>query len=227
MKKVLVGLLILFSFVSVNASSNSSVKNIKIENIKVEIKENVGYNDELKINYSINPRDAKNLNLVWSVLGIKKGVTATFTNGNKTTESDGTIVLKLDNTLSSDVTLTLVGSQNGKTISSTKFVVENKEKTVERVTKEVNDIINNLSEDIDKDNYEETKENIEKAEELLENNSEAKENIKQDALDKLNEVKTNVESYKANNKAVTVGVSIGLAAIFSGLLYWIFKKEEK
>ena len=40
-------------------------------------------------------------------------------------------------------------------------------------------------------------------------------------------VKTNVESYKANNKAVTVGVSIGLAAIFSGLLYWIFKKEEK
>ena len=72
MKKFLLSLLVLFSFVTVSASTNTTVSNIKIENIEVKVQEKIGYNEELEIRYSINPRDAKNLNLVWEVTGTKK-----------------------------------------------------------------------------------------------------------------------------------------------------------
>ena len=226
MKKFLLSIVMLFMFVTVNASTKTTVKNIKIENIKVEVKENVGYNEELKINYSINPRDAKNLNLSWNVLGLKKGITVEFVNGKTTKDADGVVALKINNTLNEKVNLTLTGSQNGKVLVSSKFTVETKDKTEKRVTNELNDLITNLDEKLNNKNYEENKEAVEKIDELLKNNSELKDKISSDLLTKYNTVKENVEGYKPNNKGVVIGVSAGLAAAFSGLLYWIFKKED-
>jgi len=215
----------LFAFVNVNASVKGSVKDIKIENIDVMVSESVGYNEEVRITYSINPRDAKNLELTWSITGLKKGITAEFVNGNTTKESDGEIVLKVNNTLSEDVVLSLKATQDKKVISTTKLNVETKDNTIERVTKELNDIINNLDENLDKNNYEETKANIEKIDKLLEENPEVKDMLDKDALTKYDEVKTEVSEYKENNNAVIIGVSVALVLAFSGLLYWIFKKE--
>ena len=225
MKKFLLSILMLFAFVNVNASVKGSVKDIKIENIDVMVSESVGYNEEVRITYSINPRDAKNLELTWSITGLKKGITAEFVNGNTTKESDGEIVLKVNNTLSEDVVLSLKATQDKKVISTTKLNVETKDNTIERVTKELNDIINNLDENLDKNNYEETKANIEKIDKLLEENPEVKDMLDKDALTKYDEVKTEVSEYKENNNAVIIGVSVALVLAFSGLLYWIFKKE--
>ena len=157
MKKFLLTILVLFAFVNVNASTNKKVNNIKIESIDVKVKENIGYNEELKVSYSINPRDAKDLNLTWSIEGLKKGVTASFVSSKKTSLSDGEVVIKLNNTLNKDVTLTLKASQKGKTISTTKLVVESEKNTYDRVTKQLNDLITNLDEKINNKNYDDTK----------------------------------------------------------------------
>lgn len=228
MKKFLLSLFILFSFISVSASTGANVSNIKIENIDVEVKENISYNDELSIPYSINPRDAKNLKLIWNVTGIKKGITAEFVSGKNTSTYKGNIVIKVNNTLDEAVTLTLKAKQNGKVLSSTKLVVESKSQTTDRITKEVNDLIGNLDEKINKDNYEENLKNVEKIDELLNNNSEIKDSIESELLKKYETVKESVNTFDANsNKTFVITVSIILVIIFLILIVWIFKKEDE
>lgn len=228
MKKFLLSLFILFSFISVSASTGTNVSNIKIENIDVEVKENISYNDEVSISYSINPRDAKNLKLVWNVTGIKKGITAEFVSGKNTSTYEGNIVIKVNNTLDDAVTLTLKAKQNGKVLSSTKLVVESKSQTTDRITKEVNELIGNLDEKINKDNYDENLKNVEKIDELLNNNSEIKDSIESELLKKYETVKEAVNTFDANsNKTFVITVSIILVIIFLILIVWIFKKEDE
>ena len=116
---------------------------------------------------------------------------------------------------------------NGKTISKTKLVVENKSKTIERVTEEVNNLISNLDEKINKNNFDENKEAIAKINELLENNSEIKDALDSELSSKLEDVKTAIESYETNSSQLSVKIiSIALVVIFSALIFWIFKKEH-
>lgn len=228
MKKFLLSLFILFSFISVSASTGTNVSNIKIENIDVEVKENISYNDELSISYSINPRDAKNLKLVWDVTGIKKGITVEFVSGKNTSTYEGNIVIKVNNTLDEAVTLTLKAKQNGKVLSSTKLVVESKSQTTDRITKEVKGLIENLDEKINKDNYEENLKNVEKIDELLDNNSEIKDSIESELLKKYEAVKESVDTFDVNsNKTFVITISIILVIIFLILIIWIFKKEDE
>ena len=224
MKKLLLIVFMLFTFVTVNAAVGTNTSNIKIENVNVTVNEKIGYNEELKVKYSINPRDSKNLNLVWTVEGLKKGVTAEFVSGKITKESDGEVVIKVNNTLDKDVVLTLKATQNGKVLSTTKLNVETKNNTIERVQKEVEALVSGLDTKVGKNNYENTKAAVERVEELLKNNEEVKLNDEQKA--KYEEVKTSVEKYNPENKALIIGVSVGLAVIFSLLLFWIFKKED-
>ena len=228
MKKFLLSLFILFSFISVSASTGTNVSNIKIENIDVEVKENISYNDELSISYSINPRDAKNLKLVWDVTGIKKGITVEFISGKNTSTYEGNIVIKVNNTLDEAVTLTLKAKQNGKVLSSTKLVVESKSQTTDRITTEVNELIKNLDEKIDKDNYDENLKNVEKIDELLNNNSDIKDSIESELFKKYETVKESVNTFDVNsNKTFVITVSIILVIIFLILIVWIFKKEDE
>ena len=225
MQKVLVLLFALLSFVSVNAASKTTVTNIKIEDVKVEVEEKVGYNNELKIKFSINPRDAKNLELNWEVTGVKKGVTATLS-AKTTNVSDGEVILKVENTLDSNSTLTVKATQNKKVYFSKEIVVEAKDTTIERVTNEINELIGKLDEKINKKNYDDNKEIVDKINELLTNNSEVKDKISAELLTKYDNAKEAVDNYKGNNNVI-VWVSVGLAVVFAGLLYWIFRKEEK
>ena len=228
MRKFLLSLFILFSFISVSASTDTNVSNIKIENIDVEVKENISYNDELSISYSINPRDAKNLKLVWDITGIKKGITVEFVSGKNTSSYEGNIVIKVNNTLDEAVTLTLKAKQNGKVLSSTKLVVESKSQTTDRITTEVNELIKDLDEKINKDNYEENSKNVEKIDELLENNSEIKDSIESELLKKYETVKETIDTFDVNsNKTFVITVSIILVIIFLILIVWIFKKEDE
>ncbi len=228
MKKFLLSLFILFSFISVSAASGTNVSNIKIENIDVEVKENISYNDELSISYSINPRDARNLKLVWDVTGIKKGITVEFISEKNTSAYEGNIVIKVNNTLDEAVTLTLKARQNGKVLSSTKLVVESKNQTIDRITTEVNELIENLDEKINKDNYEENYDNVEKIDELLENNQEIKDSIESELLKKYETVKESVNTFDVNsNKTFVITVSIILIIVFLILIVWIFKKEDE
>ena len=228
MKKFLLCLFILFSFISVSASTGTNVSNIKIENINVEVKENISYNDELSISNSISPRDPKNLKLVWDVTGIKKGITLEFVSGKNTSTAEGKVVVKVNNTLDEAVTLTLKAKQNGKVVNSTKLVVESKKQTTDRITKEVNDLIEDLDEKFNKDNYEENYKNVEKIDELLSNNSEIKDSIESELLKKYETVKEAVNTFDANsNKTFVITISIILVVIFLILIIWIFKKEDE
>ena len=226
MKKFLLSLLVLFSFVTVSASTNTTVSNIKIENIEVKVSENVGYNEELEIPFSINPRDAKNLNLVWEVTGTKKGVTVEFVSSNSTNSSDGSIKIKVNNTLDKNVTLTLRAKQNGKVLSTTKLVVETKEETFTRLVAEFNALVNNLDEKINRKNYDSNLATIEKITELLEKNPEVKDELDDELLNKYETIKTAVNDYSQNNKTFVLVVSIILVIIFSVLVIWIFMKED-
>jgi len=227
MKKFLLGLFVLFSFVTVSASTGGNVSNIKIENIEVKVQEKIGYNEELEISYSINPRDAKNLNLVWEVTGTKKGVTVEFVTSNSTNTADGEVKIKVNNTLDKDVTLTLRAKQNGKVLSSTKLVVETKEETVNRLVTEVTALINNLDEKINKNNYDENLETIEEITEILENNPEIEDELEEELLSKYEIVKTATNDYSENNKTFVLIVSVILVIIFSVLVIWIFMKEDE
>lgn len=228
MKKFLLSLFVLFSFVTVNASTNATVSNIKIENIEVKVQESIGYNEEIEISYSINPRDAKNLNLVWEVIGTKKGVTVEFVTSNSTNTADGSVTIKVNNTLDKDITLTLRAKQNNKVVSSTKFIVETKEETINRVTTRVSELINGLDEKINKNNYEENLEAIEEITELLENNPEIEDELDKELLQKYEAVKTLVNEYDVDsNKTFVLIVSVILVVIFSVLVIWIFMKEDE
>lgn len=228
MKKFLLSLFVLFSFVTVNASTNATVSNIKIENIEVKVQESIGYNEEIEISYSINPRDAKNLNLVWEVIGTKKGVTVEFVSSNSTNTADGSVAIKVNNTLDKDVTLTLRAKQNNKVVSSTKFTVETKEETISRVTTRVSELINSLDEKINKNNYEENLEAIEEITELLESNPEIEDELEDNLLQKYEAVKTLVNEYDdSSNKTFVLIVSVILVVIFSVLIIWIFMKEDE
>ena len=227
MKKFLLSLFVLFSFITVSASTGGNVSNIKIENIEVKVQEKIGYNEEFEISYSINPRDAKNLNLVWEVTGTKKGVTAEFITSNSTNTADGDVKIKVNNTLDKDVTLTLRAKQNGKVLSSTKLVVETKEETVNRLVTEVTALINNLDEKINKNNYDENLATIEEITEIFENNPEIKDELDEELLSKYETVKTSVNDYSQNNKIFVLIVSVILVVIFSVLVIWIFMKEDE
>lgn len=228
MKKFLLSLFVLFSFISVSASTSGNVSNIKIENIEVKVQEKIGYNEELEISYSINPRDAKNLNLTWEVAGTKKGVTVEFVSSNSTSSSDGIVTIKINNTLDKEVELTLKAKQNGKVLSSTKLLVETKEETNTRVISEVTALINKLDEKITNDNYEDNLDMVNEIDELLEKNSEIKDKIEEELLEKYETVKTLVNDFDVNgNKTFVLIVSIILVVIFSVLIIWIFLKEDE
>lgn len=228
MKKILFGIMLLFIAVCVNATTNVDVKNVNIENVKVEVNEKIGYNEEINIKYSINPRDASNLNITWSVTGLKKGVTVEFVSNKATKNSDGEIKLKVNNTTNEEVTLSLIGEQDGKIVNQTKLNVQNKENTLTRVTEEVKNLILELDEKINNNNYETNKELIEKIQDLLDNNPEIKDSIDEELLTKFEDVKTSVNDFDIdNNKTFVKIVSIVLVVVFSALIFWIFKKEEK
>lgn len=228
MKKILLTLLILLGTVSVNASVNSnSTTNVKIENIKVEVKENIGYNEQLIVNYSINPRDAKNLNLAWDVTGIKKGITVEFVGSKNTNSADGEVVLKINNTLDKEVTLTLRAKQNGKVLSSTKLLVETKEETNERVVNEIESLISNLDEKISNKNYEKNKNAVEEIEELLKNNPEVEDLLDDELQEKYQTISETVNNYEVkNNNTIIIIVAVLLIIVFAALIFWIFKKED-
>ena len=104
----------------------------------------------------------------------------------------------------------------------------NKENTLTRVTEEVKNLILELDEKINNNNYETNKELIEKIQDLLDNNPEIKDSIDEELLTKFEDVKTSVNDYDIdNNKTFVKIVSIVLVVVFSALIFWIFKKEEK
>jgi len=228
MKKILLSLVMLFAVVSVNASvTTNTTTNVKIQSIDVEVKENISYNEELKIGYSISPRDAKNLKLTWDVTGIKKGITVEFVGSKNTTTADGEVVIKVNNTLDGEVTLTLRAKQNGKVLSSTKLVVESKEETKERIVTEIEELISSLDNEINNNNYEKNKQIVEEIESLLENNSEFKDIVDSDLLTQYEAISQTVNDYEVtNNKTFILIVSILLIFVFAALIYWIFKKED-
>ena len=113
-----------------------------------------------------------------------------------------------------------------KVYFSKELTLETKDNTVERVTNEIMSLIGKLDDKVNKSNYDNNKEVVDKITELLENNPGVKDNIATESLTKYDNAKTAVDNYKDNN-GVVLGVSAGLAIVFAGLLYWIFKKEEK
>lgn len=228
MKKILLSVLMLFAFVSVNASVNSTTNNnVKIESIDVKVKENIGYNDDVVVVFSVNPRDAKNLNLVWDVTGVKKGITVEFVGSKSTNTADGEVYLKVNNTLDKDVTLTLRAKQKGKVVSSTKIVIETKEKTEERVSNQVEDLISRLDKKINNKNYDSNKSIVEEIEELLERNPNVKDTIDGDLLDKYEAISETINNYEvSNNKTFILVISALLIFVFAVLIFWIFKKED-
>lgn len=228
MKKILLSLLVLFACVSVNAASGNTVSNIKIENVDIVVKENVGYNEKITVNYSINPQDAKNLNLVWEVTGTKKGVTVEFENNKSTTEAVGSVVIKVENTLDKDVTLTLRAKQNGKVVGKTNFKVETKEKTIERVVNEINELVSKLDDKIDKENYDENSYYIKEINKIVESNEGILDSVEENVVEKYEAVKTMVNEFDVTgNKTFVLIMSIILIIIFSILIIWIFKKEDE
>ena len=138
------------------------------------------------------------------------------------------VKLNLNNTTNEEVTLSLIGEQDGKIVNQTKLNVQNKENTLTRVTEEVKNLILELDEKINNNNYETNKELIEKIQDLLDNNPEIKDSIDEELLTKFEDVKTSVNDYDIdNNKTFVKIVSIVLVVVFSALIFWIFKKEEK
>lgn len=228
MKKILLGIAVLFATLSVNASTGSNVTNIKIEDVKITTEENIGYNETLKVEYSINPTDASNLNLVWSISGLKKGITAEFVSETETKSANGVVAIKINNTLEEEVALKLIAKQNENTVSSTELKVEEKDTTIKRVTGEVEELILDLDEKINKKNYDANREAMDKIEEAFIDNEEIKELIDEDLLTKYNDTKTNISNYEeSQGKTFTIIISIVLVAIFVAGMFLIFKKEEK
>ena len=227
MKKILFGIALLFMFVSVSASTGTNEKNINIENINIILPEAIGYNENLEVKYSINPVDASNTNLDWSITGTKTGVTVSF-NKTSTTDSEGTIVVSINNTTDKEVTLKLVAKQNGKTVNTTELKVETKDVTIERVTGEVTDLINGLDEKFNKKNYEENKEALDKIEKSLNDNKEVEELLDEDLLVKYNDAQSLMTKYEeSQGKTLTIIISIALVLLFIFGMFLIFKKEEK
>lgn len=227
MKKILFTIALLVMTLSVSASTGTSEKNINIENIKVTIPEAIGYNEELKVQYTINPLDASNTNLDWSITGTKTGVTAEFSS-KITTTSEGELTIKINNTTDKEVSLKLVAKQNGKTITTTELKIETKDVTIERVTGEVTDLINGLDEKINKKNYEENKEALEKIEKSLNANKEVEELVDKDLLVKYDDVQNSMTKYEeSQGKTLTIIISIVLVLLFIFGMFLIFKKEEK
>ena len=202
MKKILLGIIALFMAVTVNASTAENVTYIKIEDIKVTLKENIGYNEKLRIDYKINPLDASNTKLVWSVSGLKNGISAEFETNTETTKEEGTIKINLKNSLDEEVTLKLIAKQDDKVVSETTLKVEAKNTTIERVTNEIND--------------------------ALENNSEVEELLDKDLLAKYEDAKVAMDKYEQiQGKTFTIVISIVLVVIFIMGMYLVFKKDEK
>lgn len=227
MKKFLLSLVMLLSVVCVNASTGSNVSNIKIEEVKIITEEKVGYSEEIKVSYSITPRDAENLNLTWEVKGVKKGITVEFISSNKTSTADGEIIVKVNNTKDEEVTLTLSAKQKSKVLAKTDIVVESKNDTVSRVTEEVENLILNLNEKTNNNTYDDNLKIVEEVEELLDKYPEVTDSIDSELLEKYEMIKVSVEEYEpTNNKAFIIGVLVILLAVFSTMIFWIFKKED-
>ena len=225
MKKVFLAIFMMFIFVTVNASVKPEDEIIKMESVKLEVNEKIGYNEEVKVKFTVNPRDSKDVNLMWSVVGLEDGVTVDFVSSSTTNSSDGEIVLKVNNSLDRDVVLTLRAAQKGEVYGRVDLNVESRANTSERVVKELDELIGSLDEEINSDNYEDNKSIVEKVDKLLKENPDLK--LGDELNAKYLAAKESVNNFKPENKGVVIGVSAGLAAAFSGLLYWIFKKENK
>lgn len=222
-KKLLIIFMMLFA-VNVNASTNVKVKNIKIEDVSVTIKDTISYNEEVKVTYTINPNDAKNKTLTWEVKGIKKGVKVEFVNGKTTKDVSGEVLIKFSNDTEKDASLTLNVKQNNKVLFTKKINVQSKENTNNRLVSEVTDLINGIDNKLTKSNYESNKSKVLEVGKLLEN-EEVKSLLDSSLLDKYNNALNNVNNYSSNN-TVTIIISGVLVVVFSLLIYWIFKKED-
>ena len=222
-KKLLIIFMMLFA-VNVNASTNVKVKNIKIEDVSVTIKDTISYNEEVKVTYTINPNDAKNKALTWEVKGVKKGVKVEFVNGKTTKDASGEVLIKFSNDTEKDVSLTLNVKQNNKVLFTKKLNVQSKENTNNRLVSEVTDLINGIDNKLTKSNYESNKSKVLEVGKLLEN-EEVKSLLDGSLLDKYNTALNNVNNYSSNNK-VTIIISGILVVVFALLIYWIFKKED-
>lgn len=223
-KKLLIIFMMLFA-VNVNASTNVKVKNIKIEDVSVTIKDTISYNEEVKVTYTINPNDAKNKTLTWEVKGVKKGVKVEFVNGKTTKDASGEVLIKFSNDTQKDVSLTLNVKQNNKVLFTKKLNVQSKENTNNRLVSEVTDLINGIDSKVTKSNYESNKSKVLEVGKLLEN-EEVKTLLDGSLLDKYNTALNNVNNYSSNNNTVTIIISGVLVVVFSLLIYWIFKKED-
>ena len=115
-------------------------------------------------------------------------------------------------------------------IKSPKNCIDNSSKNCQKVAKQNyskengNNIINEMNEFYN-DNYEDNKSIVEKVDKLLRENPDLR--LGDELNNKYLAAKESVNNFKPENKGVVIGVSAGLAAAFSGLLYWIFKKESK
>ena len=213
-KKLLIIFMMLFA-VNVNASTNVKVKNIKIEDVSVTIKDTISYNEEVKVTYTT---------LTWEVKGVKKGVKVEFVNGKTTKDASGEVLIKFSNDTQKDVSLTLNVKQNNKVLFTKKLNVQSKENTNNRLVSEVTDLINGIDNKVTKSNYESNKSKVLEVGKLLEN-EEVKSLLDGSLLDKYNTALNNVNNYSSNNK-VTIIISGILVVVFALLIYWIFKKED-
>jgi len=230
MKKIVFGLIALFVLtVSVLAADNT-VEKIVLKDIKITNYELAPFDGTLEINYELVPNDVENKEVVWSISGLQKGVTAEFVGDYKTNKAVGTIVLKIKNGNETSSTLKL----NAKSGSISKLVsvqIENQIATEERykseVVKEIEALIKEAKE-IDSKNEKAIEKAINKIDVMLKN-EEVRKSVKKELIDDFNVIKANYEAYKNEDKTDYTKIAIisGLALAFLFGLYMIFKSNKK
>lgn len=231
MKKVLLVLLVMFvSLMTVHASTSSS-STIKLEGVNITADSTVAYNGTLDVKYDLNPVDADNKNVTWSVSNLVEGVTATFVDGNTTNASTGNLKISFSNATSDvqKVTLTAKDSTNNE-LKSIEVSVQTKDATtnLENKAKEIENLISKLPEEITSNNYDDVNKKLNDIEKILNANVGVEDFVSKDSITKYDDMVNKFASYK--NKSITMGtivtmVILGLSFIFG--LFIIFKKEEK
>jgi hypothetical protein len=228
MKKFLLGLFVMFTFIaSVSAASGGSY--IYLEGIELKNYETAPYNGVLEVEYKLVPVDANNKTVTWSVSNLKQGVTATFTNGNKTSNGNGKISIQFKNETEEVVTVKLT-AKAGNITKTVDVKVENEKATNERETTEavnkIEKLIEDLPKSIDSKNYDSVGEILEEIKDLIESKEDLEELIDSELLSKYNNMISEYESYEGENNTGTIIIIIVLGLSFLLGLFLIFKKEE-
>lgn len=228
MKKILLGLFVMFTFIaSVSAASGDSY--IPLEGIELKNYETAPYNGVLEVEYKLVPVDANNKTVTWSISNLKNGVTATFTNGNKTSNGNGKISIQFKNETEEVVTVKLT-AKAGNITKTVDVKVENEKATNERETTEavnkIEKLIEDLPKSIDSKNYDSVGEILEEIKDLIESKEDLEELIDSELLSKYNNMISEYESYEGENNTGTIIIIIVLGLSFLLGLFLIFKKEE-